>query len=412
LRKFAWNGLGNVSNAAVQLALFACLAHGGQALAAGVFALAWSYAHVTFSFFGMQSRGLAATDVRARFAYPDYRTCLLWAHVAAAACVGLVCLGRSWEILLCVALLGAGKALENMSDVLFGFFQRTNRIHWAGQHIIVKNLALGGVVVWAWDRPVGAVSLSAAFFVTRLCGFTWERARAKAGQLDLEGQARGDGAWKLFHLAWPMGMVVGILALTQALPRFFLEKGVDMAAVGAFAAVASVMALATSWTNSVGQYYATLMARCHAAGMREALARLVGGVGLGVLLIGALWALLEPLWGPWVVALLDGHIGSRAFLRVMAWAAVAQCGVFVLGFALSAMREFTALATWHGIFLGVGAVFQGLGIAYLGLMGAAWATLGAAVWQMLCMGLWLAVRLDVLSWRGQNQSSPTMAGEL
>lgn len=373
----------------MQILVFAWFTQRGDLANAGIFALAWSITHITFSFFGMQARGLIATDLRSEFSYPTYRKFIALANLCAlgtALCISTLT-EQSMDLMLCTIALGFARSFENMSDLLYGFFQRSGKIHYAGQALLGKNLILALLLFSVWEWDLASTAISTLYLLSRIIGFLIEKANTFFGER--ERSAPEQNLAELFRIAWPLGLSVGILALSLAIPRFFLKHWTGLEAVGCYSTIAALIGAAGTLTNSLGQFYSTVMCRCFVAGMATPFLKICFRLVILVLAIGSCFATSEPLWEESLQFILGENLGNSHFIRTMIWAGTFQCCVFILGFAFSAMREFKTLATLHSVFLAITAVAQAYFIYHFGLQGAAYGLAAVYFAQLLTMSYWI-----------------------
>src|SRR5579863_4157044 len=116
-----WTLAGNTIYAACQWAMLMVVAKLASADSVGVFALAFAVTAPVMLASSLQLRAVQATDAQDQFAFGHY----LALRIVAIAGAFLVCLPIGWfsvsrPVAGVVFLIAAAKAVESMSDVLYG----------------------------------------------------------------------------------------------------------------------------------------------------------------------------------------------------------------------------------------------------------------------------------------------------
>src|SRR5271165_2677265 len=192
--------------------------------------------------FSLQLRSIIATDARAEYAFGSYFGLRLFSALAALGVVGIVTLASGYRgasaaiILLC----GLAKAVESISDIVFGLLQRHERMT-----PIAISQAVKGVLALALFAAGFAITRNVAWGVagqilswtTILFSYDFPQfARLHPGS-PLAGWQRPTLA-RLIHLSLPLGIVMMLISLNASMPRYFVERYRGPAELGIYAAVA------------------------------------------------------------------------------------------------------------------------------------------------------------------------------
>jgi O-antigen/teichoic acid export membrane protein len=185
-----------------------------------------------------------------------------------------------------------------------------------------------------------------------------------------------------------MGMVVGIIALTNSLPRLILGQFLEDSSVAIFANTTTILLVMTTLTNSLGQFYITDLSRLFMQGSLWPFCRLIAFQLLCVACIGGGILLLTLEHAAPLMNFLINDNGSQYhdFLFMVVISGIAQSCTFVLGFAITSTRWFKSHALLHFAVLLMSLPMQYWGITQYGLMGAAYALLLVSLVQMLTAG--------------------------
>lgn len=405
-RNFSYALVGNVTYSACQWLSFVVLAKLGSAAIVGQFALGLALTAPIVIFANLSLATLIITDARREHPFGDYMAIRVITIVIAANVIVATTLygGYSAETTRVVLLLGLAKLVDALSDIFLALLQQRERLDRVGVAFAVNGLmslqALTIAMYLTHDATLAA--LASVFGSLVALGFVAiPSARAVLAQ-------GGVGSWRpllpTFHLkamkrlvllAAPLGVVGLLLSVNSSIPRLVIQHFEDEAALGIFAALASLMLAGNTVAAALSQAAAPRLAQYFAAGrladFRWLLLRLCAlgaALGVGGMLVAALAGkpLLTLIYRPEYAEHLD------VFLWLMGVAAVN----YVLGFAgvaVTAMRIFTRQVPLHIINTVVIAALSWVLIKRYSLLGGAIALLLSALWMLVGYGALAAGRL-------------------
>jgi O-antigen/teichoic acid export membrane protein len=387
---FSWTFAGNVIYAACQWGMLSALARLGSPELVGQFALALAVTSPVFMLANLQLRGVQATDARSEYTFSDYVRVRLITTVIAVLSVAAIALAAGYSVrvrsvIVAVAIM---KAIESISDVVYGSLQQRERMD-----RIAISLMLRGVTAFA---VLTAIMFKTSNVLNSTIGvaFSWALVLV-AYDLRKQGFSRSESVrvnelsararmYKLVTLSWPLGAVMMLVSLNVNIPRYALEHYRGTGSLGLFAAVAYVLVAGTTVITALGQSTSPRLAqqynRGDIAAFRSLLAKLIGfalifgGVGIvGALLGGRL--LMTITFGP------EYAKSANVLFWMMVAAAVSYVASF-FGYAITAARRFLIQAP---LFIGV-AVITGIASIVLvpryGALGAALAMLISSIAQL------------------------------
>jgi len=336
----------------------------------------------------LQLRLVQATDATGQFLFGEYlglrlvTTGLALLAIAAAIALG----GYSLETSLVIGVFGLFRAVEAMSDVGYGALQQHERMDRIGRSLVIKGVVslvvvslstyltgevLGGVV------GLVIVGVGMLFFYD-LPNVIWVLGR---GADALRPQWSFATMARLAGLAIPLGLAAAVASLCNNIPRFFVEHYLGERQLGVFAAVTYVTLAGAPFTRAFAQSAIPRLARNFASHNYAAFLRVFWKVMLvcGVIGAGSV-AVVAAAGGPILTLLYTSEYASHVnvFLVVMVAFALHLVGTFMAS-PLRAMRRFRielAVSTAGAATL---ALLCWLLVEDFGMMGAAWAMLGAAV---------------------------------
>jgi O-antigen/teichoic acid export membrane protein len=364
-RNFSWTVMGNASYAACQWAILVVLAKFCYAQQVGEFALGLAVTAPVFMFLNLQLRSVQTTDAKCEYAFPHYFGLRLVTTSFALLAISALVYWMDYraEAMWVIFIVGFAKAIESLSDLLYGLLQRHERLDWIAQSMILKGtLSVGllaiavmasGSLIWGliamaatwagvlllYDVPRGLRILSGLAHVPWSLGPGHIVATMKP---NFQRRILGRLAW----LALPLGFVTLLSSLNVNIPRYFIEAHLGSSTLGIFVAILAVFSGIYFVQIALCQTALPRLARYHADGMTRHFLR-IAGVVLGFCLFNGMVAV--------AVAIIGGSnllrlIYSEEFVahdRLFVWLAVvstARCLSGTLAYFLQAARHFRKIA--------------------------------------------------------------------
>ena len=300
----SWTLAGNLVYGLTQWAALALLAKLGTPTMVGQFVLALAITAPLVLLGSLQLRALQATDAEEAYAAADYLTLrvVMMGAVLAGLVVFAVLHGYETTTLLVLLLVGCAKAVEAISDILYGRMQFHERMDAVARSMIWKgSVALLGWVVGllAGGLLWACVGLLAARVLT-LAAVDRPRLLRLEPDLTLRLRWRPAVLKRLAWLALPLGLVAATGSLVTTMPRYMLERFIGLEALGIFGALAYILVAGHMVMSAVAQSASPRIARLleeggpdAAGGLLLRLVVLAGALGT-VAVIGA-WVAGSPL---------------------------------------------------------------------------------------------------------------------
>ena len=403
---FAWTLLGNVVYAACQWGMLIVLAKLGTPEMVGQFALGLAVTAPVFMLTNLQLRGIQATDATAEYQFADYFGLRLLMTLLALCGIGGVVFWSDYraETACVVLVVGLAKACESLSDVCYGFFQQHERMDRIAKSLILKGalslFALGGVILLTKSVLWGTFAMTAVWvelfliYDLRSVYVCLLESSPRAAPLS---QARGLSVlfflprWSsatlsnLVRLSLPLGIVMTLISLNTTIPRYVIERVLGEHLLGIYAALAYLMVAGNTVISALGQSATPRLARYYAASNRRAFAILLFKLcNLGAI-IAIAGVFVADKCGPNVLQLLYGPeyaVHTEVFLWLMVASGISYISSF-LGYGMTATRYFKIQAPLFGSVVGVTLVMCSLLVPKSGLIGAAQASVIAAIVGMV-----------------------------
>ncbi|HEY3226062.1 MAG TPA: lipopolysaccharide biosynthesis protein [Planctomycetota bacterium] len=422
-RGFLWLLAGTLSYMLCQWGMVVVLARWGSpdGVELGQFGLAIAWTAPIMLFTNMGLRRVFATDTRADFRFSDYLGLRLLTNVAALGIVALVVATSGFRAQTAgvVLAMGMAKAVEAVSDILNGIFQKHGRMDlMAGSFLVRGPLALAGLTVGflaTRDIVWGVVGMGAGWLAVCLF-YDWPLASRFPGGVAFKsigpglfppGSARMWGM--LANLSLPLGVVALLTSLKASIPTWVIDRHLSVGAVGLFVALAYFHAASNRVVSALGEAASPRLARLFADGDQEGFARLlarslaaalaISGAGLTVALLFA-----RPLMSFFYGAAYAAESGVLVALMAAVCAANLQT---VLDYAMTAGRQIRIQPYLYG----AGALLLLLLCAALvptaGLRGAAIALGAGSLIEMIASGVVVG---RALSRRRAGRTQPILEG--
>ncbi|MDY0110145.1 MAG: lipopolysaccharide biosynthesis protein [Candidatus Krumholzibacteria bacterium] len=396
-RGFLWTFAGNAVFAASQWGILVILTKMGSTAAVGRFALASAIATPAMLFANMQLRSVLVADTAGDYPFRDYLSARLAMLPAALVVIALVAgLGYSSTQAATILVFGLARAVEGVSDILYGPAQKRERLDLIAISMIAKgliSLALFGGLFYLTGSLVWALVALPIGWALPLLGFDLPCCRRLLGEsAALRPRWQAANLRRLIWLALPLGLVLLLIQLRHTVPRLLLESARGEDELGIFAALSYVVIVGNTVVLALSQASIARLARARAASDVRAFAATVRqlvacGVGLGAAGVAVAWSLGEPVLRLLYSAEYAKH--QDLFVLVMIGGGVMYVGS-LLGAPATAMRAFR-VQLW--IQLANALLLFGAGRLLIpghGMLGAAWTVIAGAVWVTAAYALVVA----------------------
>jgi O-antigen/teichoic acid export membrane protein len=367
------------------------LARLGTTEVVGRFALALALTAPVIMFANLQLRGVLATDARHEYGFSRYLSLrLITTALALLAMATIAHLATDHlTAFLVVLAVGVGKAFEAISDVMYGLFQKHERMATISRSLMMKGplalLALGLVFGATGSLLAGVLAIALAKGLVLLLYDLPGAMSLRGGDKLDQASPMATAILKLAWLSLPLGIVMLLLSLNSNIPRYFISHQLGDGDLGIFAALASVMLAGNMAIGALGQSASPRLSRSYAQRDFRAFAiLLLKLVAIGAM-IGAAGLLAGLIAGRLILGLLFGAVYAEhndLFVWLMAVAAVAYIASF-LGYGMTAARHFRPQIVVAGLATATLTSACYFLVPEYGLYGAAWAALLCGAVQLL-----------------------------
>jgi O-antigen/teichoic acid export membrane protein len=406
-QNLSWTTAGNLVYALCQWGVLTVIAKTGTPAMVGMFALGLAITAPVIQFANLQLRGVQATDARSDFAFGDYVVLrLITTLIALVATAGFVLgIDRSRETTAVILLIALAKAVDALSDVVYGYFQQIERMDVIARAQVANGLlsfALVAVGLVVFDDIVAGVAGYLVGFIVPLVAYTIPAARRSIQAGEPLGSMVHWNTTRIWHLAWtalPLGVVMLLISLNANIPRYVVEHEQGEHGLGVFAALVYIVVAAGMVVTAVGQAVSPRLARQYAAGANDGFRKVLTRAVQISLALGVIGALVALAVGRPVIALLyaSEYADDPVALAILALAGGVTFAASFAGFAMTAARRFRPQVPVFLVVVLSTTVASLVLVPNYGLRGAMCALLlGSAV--QLGASLWV-VR-EALAWEG------------
>jgi O-antigen/teichoic acid export membrane protein len=328
-----------------QWALLAVIARLGSPEWVGQYSFGLSLATPVFVFSGLNLRAVQATDQQGRFHFSQYlKLRLLCTLCGLMVLIGLVKLTVARrELAVVVILLGVAKAIETISDVLYGQWQRFERLDQVARAMAGRGLLVLATIIAALAATKSLpFALAFAVAASGLWLGAYEVRRTRMFRPESLPGPRSD-ALALLTLGLPLGLVVLLVSVTANIPRYVMQAFFGERALGFFSAASYMLVAGPLMLNSFGQALAPRLAALRRTDP-GGLLRLVGRSLAGAAVLAILTLVAAALLGSWALSVAYGrpYANQRDILVVLALATGISYLTSVFGYVLTAAWRFSS----------------------------------------------------------------------
>ncbi len=394
VQSVSWTLAGNIVYALCQWCMLAALAKKTDAATVGRFALGLSVCAPVFMFTNLQLRGAQATDVSGEFRFAHYFSLRCVASLLGVIFIAAVTLATRIETktAMVIGLVAISKAVESLSDVIAGLFQRHERLDRAAVSLIMRGAfsLLTFLILLLWRRDL-IVCLEGTIVAWAIVLVAFDVQKAKRIRSEAFVSIERKELIRLARLSAPLGVTMTLSSLTMNVPRYVLASYAGAADLGIFASIAAMMIAASFVANAVGQStlvrLSVMFAKGDIVGF-EGLLRKSVLLGVGIGMGGTLIALV---FGREIVARLyrPEYAENVQALVVLAGGSGVWAIASFLGFGMTACRSFkqqVPIAASSAIVCFLGSVIL---IPQSGMTGAAYGLLITGVVQAALTAVFL-----------------------
>lgn len=383
LRKnFSWAFLGNATYAGCQWVVLVIFAKLGTPELVGLFVLGLALAAPIFMLTGLNLRAVQATDAKDDFRFEEYLRVQLLAGVLAFVLTIIVTAtaGYGTAIILIAGLIATHKLIESAGDALYGYFQKNEKMNIIAISMIMRGF-FNVFFVFIAMLTTGSILMSiltlsfSSILIIYL--FDYKKFKQFHGNNGKEIEINIARIKKLVMMSVPLGLVMMANSMNTNVPRYVLEKTFTAHDLGVFAAMAYLVVAGTMVISALGQSASPRLAKYYAAKKYSSFRRVLFILLGAALVLGSLAFVSAKYFGSYILQVLyteEYARHSNEFVLIMLASGLSFISS-VLGYGITATRQFRIQVPITIFSLLVAIVSSVLLIPQGGIQGAAWTTL-------------------------------------
>ena len=421
---FIWVFGGNSIYMACQWGILVALSKLGGPDVVGLFGIALALTAPVIMFTNLELRSIQATDMQNEFYFEQYFVLRILTTTIAIIVIGIFALitsglsNRFWIIFL----MGIAKAIEALSDVIYGLFQKYQYMRKIAISMVLKGFFSLLIFVcsmrFSHDLRIGLISMSLTWLII-LVLYDFPSTRVIIRELLKYPNIQNDNAekiepklellslLKLVKISFPLGLMMMLVSLNVNIPRYFLQIIYGEKQLGFYVAVSYIVVALNAIVTALGQSGSPRLAKAYLVGG-------IGGqygklfmkmiaviVGLGVLLTGVIM-----IFGRFVLVFIyrpEYASYNNVFLWLIIASSLGSIGI-ILRYGAISSRKFNVLLPLWSIITISNAMACYLLIPRYGMIGAAIATNVSAIIQIIGHILILKRPSRLTGW-GVNEGS-------
>jgi len=241
-KNFSWTFIGSLVYAFSQWLLIITLAKLSSPDIVGQYSLALAITAPVVLFSNMQLSNILATDSRDEYSFSEYiSTRIILLSISLIVIVCIVIFGTyNPSLSIVIVLVGLSKVVESLSELTHGYFQKVERMDYAGKSQIIKGITSVSIFILTFyftnSLILSVVGMIGAWFL-RLIYYDLRKVK-----LFTDVKVTINNSFKLITLfALPLGLVSILNSLNTNIPRYFLEYHFDLNELGYFSAIAYIL---------------------------------------------------------------------------------------------------------------------------------------------------------------------------
>lgn len=399
---FSWTLIGNAIYAICQWGMLVVLAKLGSPQIVGQFALVSAIIAPVIMITNMQLRGVQATDAKREYFLSDYigvriaSTTLAFLIVISIICIGHFDKAAFWATVMFLF----AKSAESISDVLYGFFQQQEKMAIIAKSMMIKGIlsviVLGAIFYFSSSLQWSLFSLFCAWMFVLII-YDWQKSKHLLKAVEgivsrslfkasfFSFVERRKNLIHIIALAFPLGIVMGIISLNTNIPNYAIAKYLGSRELGIFAALAYTTVAVNMFIQALGQTVTPRLAQYFANKDVLAFKGLIKKIIFINLAIGLSGILVILIGGEKILTLIyTSEYAAYTKLFIVLMVSATLSGVASgLGYAMTAARQFNLQVPLFLTVLVATFLISLLLIPYFKLYGAAMALIVSAILQIV-----------------------------
>jgi O-antigen/teichoic acid export membrane protein len=378
----------NIVASACAWGILIALAKLGSPEMVGRLALGISICTPIFLSADMALRWAQVTDALENYSFEEYFGLRISTVVTALVLVASVAwvANYEWRTVLVILLFAVSKAVESLSDIIHGLFQKKERMDRIAKAVATRgilSLVTFGLVFYFTENLPFAVLAIGLSYLSILLAYDLPGVRhfaTVAGSFPVPRFALRRMS-RLWWVALPLGIVLMLNSLSINVPRYFVESVLGEEALGRFAAMAYIVVAGNTVVIAANSVALPRLSSLHADGKTAEFDKLLFKLLLVALALGLSILGVIALFGDTILTVVYSErfvAETNVFVLLVLAGAVVYLGM-ILGAAITARRQFRTPVPIHAVNLFLTLLLCWALVGNYGLTGAALALLASAL---------------------------------
>ena len=400
IQNISWTLASNIIYAVCQWGVLIAIIKLGNVHLAGQFTYALAVVTPVVLFCNLHLRAVITTDIQNRYTFADYVKTRLWSIsvvIISFACLFLVPV-ISLETKLVIFFMTLVKAIDSLSDIYHGLFQREERMDIPAKSLLIKGplfLLGASITLWIVDSIVVLLTVQVLIF---LMVFVFYERRQTYQFVFIPEVKESQGSYhnikSIVKQSFPLGILMVIIAFNDNLSRYFINHHLGLVILGYFSSISYFRIAGNTFINAMGQSASARLAKYYQLNQKKAFRNLLGRLLLATGLLSLLAYGFVVIAGDQLLVLVYNESYREfhnLFILVIIGAGIDYVGS-ILGYAITSCRAFNSMPIYYGSLLMINILLCAMLIPRFGIEGAVYATISVGLIKVL-LGLLLLLGL-------------------
>lgn len=382
----SWTFLGNIIYALTQWGILVSLTKLGTPTMVGQYTLGLALTAPVVMLTNLQARTVQATDIENEYSFGEFlglRTVSVLLYFMVMGVITFT-VSSSNETLLVVLLITIAKAVESISDIIYGLMQKNE---------IMKNIAVSKILKGVSSLIIVSLILSITNnIISSIIGliFTWfflliiVDLRYATKMVDIKPIFNSRKMLNLIKVSTPLGIAHMLSSLNTNIPRYILEHYINEEALGYFAAIAYLLVAGSTIIVAVGHAVTPRLSKYYKVNKPKFKKLLLKLMLLGFF-IGILGFVIASIAGEYILAIVYSSEYAQ-YNNILILVVIAGLFTFTgafLGYGITAAKMFRIQPYMNIIWITASALSGFILIPKYGISGAAYTLIVSSIIQFL-----------------------------
>ncbi|MDO6450504.1 oligosaccharide flippase family protein [Oceanobacillus profundus] len=381
---FKWMFMANIIFAFLQWLVLSTITKLGSSEMVGVYTLGLAITAPIMIFANLQLRAIQATDSKNENKFADFFTLRFIFMALGILLIATVLIYSDYDlqVKLIIFVIAISKAIEGMSDIVYGFLQK---------HEDMKKIALSLVLRGLTSVLAFTFSLyfsDSLLIATILSSVSWllvfillDLRMVNKYEIKRFYNLNISIIYKLFIIALPLGIVTMLGSLNTNIPRYVIENYLSIEMLGVFGAISYTMTGVGKFSSAISQTVSPRLAKYYAGDDKKSFLKLFQKIFVVNFLIGIFGVLLVLITGEELLAIMYTEEYAQ-YNNLFVWIMILSLFMNLsnaFGVGVTSMRLFASQLPIHIIKLVIISITSVVFIKKFGINGAAYALITSTI---------------------------------